>query len=148
LAIPIEAYKRTFLIPEQDDPCAVWIGYFVKLKKEVGSANAKILWLLTWKSNGSLVCTTNPNFSKWLQKNDLDVSNLATRSISDISEIGGNLFGMGKNITKVLSIGVPVVLGIVLVVLLVLLRNTSKDVTITDLAMLTPMGRGAKLLGK
>lgn len=148
MAIPIEAHKRTFLIPEQGDPCTIWIGYFKKLKKEVGKANAKMLWLLTWKSNGSLVCTTNPNFSKWLQKNDLDVSNLATRSISDISEIGGNLFGMGKNITSVMRIGVPVVLGIGLVVLIVVLRNTSKNATITDLAMLTPVERGAKLLGK
>ena len=73
---------------------------------------------------------------------------MATRTIADLSEIGGNIFGLGKNLTKILSIGVPVILAVVLVGIIVLLRNTSKDADITDLAMLTPAGRGMKLLSK
>ena len=73
---------------------------------------------------------------------------MATRTISDLSEIGGNLFGLGKNLTKILSIGVPVILGIVLVGIIVLLRNSTKNTDVTDLAMLTPAGRGLKLLSK
>ena len=73
---------------------------------------------------------------------------MATRSIADISEIGGNIFGLGKSLTKILSIGVPVILTITLILIVVVLRNSAKDADITDLAMLTPAGRATKLLGK
>lgn len=148
MAIQVKLDNRIFLIPEVDDPCDFWTSYFAKLKSELGKENAKMIWLITWKTNGSATCTTSPNFNKWLQKNNLDVSNMATRTISDLSEIGGNLFGLGKNLTKILSIGVPVILGIVLVGIIVLLRNSTKNTDITDLAMLTPAGRGLKLLSK
>lgn len=148
MAIQVNLDNRIFLIPEVDDPCDFWKSYFVKLKSELGKENAKMIWLITWKTNGSATCTTSPNFNKWLQKNDLDVSNMATRTIADLSEIGGNLFGLGKNLTKILSIGVPVILGIVLVGIIVLLRNSTKNANVTDLAMLTPAGRGLKLLSK
>ena len=148
MAIQVEVHNRSFLIPEAADPCDFWTSYFKKLKHEVGQENAKMLWLLTWKSNGSTVCTTSPNFNKWMLKNDLDVSTMATRSIADISEIGGNIFGLGKSLTKVLSIGIPIVLVVMLITILVMLRNTTKNADITDLAQLTPVGRTAKLLGK
>ena len=73
---------------------------------------------------------------------------MATRTIADLSEIGGNIFGLGKNLTKVLSIGVPVILAVVLVGVIVLLKNSAKNADVSDLAMLTPAGRGLKLLGK
>lgn len=148
MAIQVNIDNRIFLIPEADDPCDFWTSYYGKLKSELGQDNAKMIWLITWKSNGSSSCTTSPNFNKWLNKNNLDVSNMATRTIADISEIGGNLFGLGKNLTKILSIGVPVILAVVLVGIIVLLRNTSKNTDLTDVAMLTPAGRGLKLLGK
>ena len=148
MAIQVNIDNRIFLVPEADDPCDFWTSYFAKLKRELGQENAKMIWLITWKSNGSSSCTTSPNFNKWLHKNNLDVSNMATRTIADISEIGGNIFGLGKNLTKILSIGVPVILAVVLVGIIVLLRNTSKNTDLSDVAMLTPAGRGLKLLGK
>lgn len=148
MAIQINIENRIFLVPEADDPCDFWTSYFTKLKSELGQENAKMIWLITWKSNGSTSCTTSPNFNKWLHKNNLDVSNMATRTIADISEIGGNIFGLGKNLTKILSIGVPVILAVALVGIIVLLRNTSKNADLSDVAMLTPAGRGLKLLGK
>ena len=148
MAIQVNLDNRTFLIPEADDPCDFWTSYFAKLRSELGKENAKMIWLITWKTNGSATCTTSPNFNKWLQKNDLDVSNMATRTIADLSEIGGNIFGLGKNLTKILSIGVPVILGVVLIGIIVLLRNSAKNADVTDLAMLTPVGRGLKLLNK
>ena len=148
MAIQINIENHIFLVPEADDPCDFWTSYFTKLKSELGQENAKMIWLITWKSNGSSSCTTSPNFNKWLHKNNLDVSNMATRTIADISEIGGNIFGLGKNLTKILSIGVPVILAVVLVGIIVLLRNTSKNADLSDVAMLTPAGRGLKLLGK
>ena len=104
--------------------------------------------MFTWKSNGSASCTTSPNFNKWLNQNNLDVSNMATRTIADLSEIGGNLFGLGKNLTKILSIGVPIILAVTLIGIIAMLRNTTKNADVSDLAMLTPAGRGIKLLGK
>lgn len=148
MAIQVNLDNRIFLIPEVDDPCDFWTSYFGKLKSELGKENAKMIWLITWKTNGSTACATSPNFNNWLRKNNLDVSNMATRTIADLSEIGGNLFGLGKNLTKILSIGVPVILGIVLVGIIVLLRNSTKNTDVTDLAMLTPAGRGLKLLSK
>lgn len=148
MAIQVNVDNRIFLVPEADDPCDFWTSYYAKLKSELGRENAKMIWLITWKSNGSASCTTSPNFNKWLNQNNLDVSNMATRTIADLSEIGGNLFGLGKNLTKVLSIGVPVILAVVLVGIIVLLRNSAKNADVTDLAMLTPAGRGLKLLGK
>lgn len=148
MAIQINIDNRIFLVPEADDPCDFWTSYFTKLKRELGKENAKMIWLITWKTNGSATCTTSPNFNKWLDKNDLDVSNMATRTIADISEIRGNIFGLGKNLTKVLSIGVPVILAVVLVGIIVLLKNTAKNADLSDVAMLTPAGRGLKLLGK
>lgn len=148
MAIQVNVDNRIFLVPEADDPCDFWTSYYAKLKSELGKENAKMIWLITWKTNGSTSCATSPNFNKWLNQNNLDVSNMATRTIADLSEIGGNLFGLGKNLTKILSIGVPVILAVVLVGIIVLLRNTSKNADLSDLAMLTPAGRGLKLLGK
>ena len=148
MAIQVNLDNRIFLIPEADDPCDFWTSYFTKLRSELGKENAKMIWLITWKTNGSATCTTSPNFNKWLQKNNLDVSNMATRTIADLSEIGGNLFGLGKNLTKILSVGVPIILGVVLVGIIFLLRNSTKNANVTDLTMLTPAGRGLKLLSK
>lgn len=148
MAIQIQVDRHNFLVPEGDDPCDFWTSYYKLLKKKLGTQNAKMIWLITWKSNGSLMCTTSPNFNRWLKRNDLDVSNMATRTIADLSEMGGNILGFGKNITKILSIGIPIVLAGVLIGILVILRNSTKNATINDVAMLTPVGRGAKLLGK
>lgn len=147
MAIQIQVEKHIFLIPEADDPCDFWTSYYKLLKKKLGTANAKMIWLVTWKSNGSLYCTTSPNFNAWLKKNDLDVSTAATRTIADVTEIGGNILGLGKNITKILSIGVPIILTVVLIGILIVLKNTAKNTNVKDLAMLTPAGRGVKLLG-
>ena len=148
MAIQVNIDNRIFLVPEADDPCDFWTSYFTKLKSELGQENAKMIWLITWKSNGAASCTTSPNFNKWLNQNNLDVSNMATRTIADLSEIGGNIFGLGKSLTKVLSIGVPVILAVVLVGVIVLLKNSAENADVSDLAMLTPAGRGLKLLGK
>lgn len=148
MALQIQVNNTTFLIPESDDPCTLWVGYFSKLKKELGTENAKMVWLVTWKTNGAMSCLTNPSFNGWLQKNKLDVSNAATRTISDLSEIGGNFLGLGKNITKLLTVGVPVVIGAVIIGFLVLMNNSTKKADLSDLSMLTPVGRGIKLLGK
>lgn len=148
MAIQVQVNNTSFLIPEGDDPCAIWVGYFSKLQKELGKSNARTLWLVTWKEKGAVSCLTNPSFNNWLQKNDIDVSNAATRTVADLSEIGGNVMGISKNLTKVFSIGVPIVLAVALLSVLIILRNTTKNADLTDLSMLTPMGRGLKLLGK
>lgn len=148
MAIQITIDNRIFLVPEADDPCDFWTSYFTKLKSEIGRENAKMIWLITWKTNGSTSCTTSPGFNKWLKQNNLDVSNMATRTIADLSEIGGNLFGLGKSLTKVLSIGVPVILGVVLVGIIILLKNSAKNADVSGIAMLTPAGRSLKLIGK
>jgi hypothetical protein len=148
MAIQIQVENQIFLVPEADDTCDFWTSYYGQLKKKLGKRNAKMIWLVTWKSNGSVLCTTSPTFLKWLKANDLDVSNMATRTIADISEIGGNILGLGKNMTKILSIAIPIVLIIVLIGIIMVLRNSSKGATLKDVMALTPAGRTAKLLGK
>lgn len=143
MAIEIEVKRRKFLIPESGDPCDMWRAYFTKLKKEVGHENAKMLWLITWSQNGSVSCTTNADFNKFLKRNAIDVSSAGTRAVADISAIGGNILGLGKNLTKVLSIGIPIALVSVLVVILIILFNTAKKTDASDVAMLHPAGRAA-----
>lgn len=146
MAIHIEFENKPLLIPETSDPCDLWISYFKQLEKLLGHSNAKMIWLITWKSNGSVSCPTSVSFNKWLKKQKLDVSNIASQSIADLSEIGSNFFGLGKQLSKILSIGVPIVLTVVLISIIMILRNTTKNADITDLTALTPTGRISKLL--
>ena len=145
-ALTVNTYS--FVIPEKDDPCDLWITYFEGLKKAVGHHHAKTLWLVTWKSNGSTSCTTRPSFTTWMDKQNLDVSNIATRTISDLSEIQGNFFGLGKNLTKVVAIGIPALLIALLIGILVIGKKAVDSTDIEDLKMLTPVGRASKLLIK
>lgn len=147
MAIEIEVGKRSFVIPQTDDPCDLWRSYFLKLKKETGYENAKMLWLITWSKNGSASCTTNSEFNQFLRKNQIDVSNASTRAVADISAIGSNVLGMGKNLTRMFSIGLPITLGVLLVAILIILFNTAKDADAGDLALLHPAGRMAQVKG-
>lgn len=116
------------VIPGPDSPCELWRTYFTRLKQEVGRENAKTLWLVTWGEVGSAYCTTNADFNRWLQRNNIDVSNAANRAVADVNQIGSNILGLGKNFTKVLSIGIPIASGIVLVILLLVLYRRMKGV--------------------
>lgn len=152
MPIEINIQNKSYIVPESNDPCELWVGYFNTLKATVGTTNARTIWLVTWKTNGSSSCTTNGDFNKWLKKNRIDVSSAATRAIADASEIGSNFMGLGKNLSKVVSIAVPVTLTLLLAVIGLILWNTAKKTDATDLAMLTPMGRsiggGIKFLNK
>ena len=66
-------YKR-FMVPESGDPCELWISFYGQLQKAVGSSKARQLWLVSWKANGDVSCTTSPSFINWMQKNKIDVS--------------------------------------------------------------------------
>ncbi len=146
MAQSITVQGNTLLVPESADPCPLWISYYDRLKSEVGKDHAKALWLITWKSNASIRCLTDPNFSNWLKRNDLNVSNLATRTLADLSEISGNFLGLSKQMTKVLAIGVPAVLVSLIIGIIWMIRNSADKVDVEDLAMLSPVGRGLKLL--
>ena len=145
----ITVKNTTWEIPESGSPCDQWRIYFDKLKKEFGADNAKMIWLITWQKNGDLSCTTNAKFNTWLKRNEIDVSTAATRAVADVSEIGSNILGIGKGLTKVIQIGIPVTLGAVFLAILFMLFKTSKDNNLKDVAvMATPVGRASKLLGK
>ncbi len=144
--LTVDTYS--FVIPEKDDPCDLWIGYYDTLKKAVGSTHAKTLWLITWKSNGAIGCTTRPSFNGWMGKQGLDVSNIATRTVSDLAQIQSNFFGLGKNLTKVVAIGVPVILIALILGVLVIGKKAVDSTDIEDIKMLTPVGRASKLLSK
>lgn len=139
--------NKVFFVPSANSPCDLWRAYFHKLKNEVGRNNARAIWLITWKENKASKCTTNADFNRWLKQNEIDVSSAATRAIADISSIGGNILGLGKNLSKMLSIGIPVVLGCIVLVVIVLLLKSSKKMDIKDLAALHPAGRAAQLSG-
>lgn len=147
MAIEIEVGKKSFFIPEANDPCDLWRSYFLKLKKETGYENAKMLWLITWSKNGAVSCTVNSEFNQFLKKHQIDVSSASTRAMADISAIGSNFLGMGKNLTKLFSFGLPLTLGLVLVAILIVLFNTAKDADASDLAMLHPAGRMTQVKG-
>lgn len=152
MPIEINIQNKSFLVPESNDPCELWVGYFNSLKADLGAENARTIWLVTWKTNGSASCTTNANFNTWLQKNNIDVSNAATRAIADAAQIGNNFMGLGKNLSKVASIAIPVTLSLLLALIGLILWNTAKKASVSDVAALTPVGRsvgaGIKFLNK
>lgn len=138
----IKVNDKVFQIPDSGSPCDTWRVYFEKLTSQVGKDNAKIIWLATWSKIGSSSCTTNSDFNKFLKKNGIDVSSAATRAIADYAAIGGNILGLGKNLSKMLSIGVPVLMGSVIVFAIILLMRAAKKASVVDLAMLASGGAG------
>lgn len=118
MAFELIIQKKHFLIPEAGDPCDMWTTYFTTLKKTIGAKNAKMIWLVTWSTNGSTSCTTNAEFNQFLKRNDIDVSSAGTRAVADLSAIGGNVLGAGKNLTKMASIAIPIAGGIALLFVL------------------------------
>jgi len=114
-------------IPTPNSPCDLWKTYLQQLQKEVGKENAKVLWLMTWQENGAVSCTTNPSFNDFLKRNGIEVSNLATKAIAESSELGMNILGLGKRLSKFISIGVPIALTGALAVILFMLFKTAKE---------------------
>ena len=137
----ITIHNTLFVIPEPDSPCELWRSYYAQLARTTGKANARTIWLLTWQQNGSTACTTNPTFNKWLEKNSLDVTNASTRAIADLSDIGGNILGFGKNMTRIVSSGIPIVLGSIALIILILLINAARKSDVNDLAALHPFSK-------
>lgn len=129
----VKVRDKVWEIPESNSACEQWRIYFDQLKKDLGEENARLVWLITWQINGSTSCTTNSEFNAWLRQHEIDVSSAATRAVADASSIGGNILGLGKNLTKMISVGVPVVLGLVLMVVLYALYKTVKEVSVGDL---------------
>ena len=146
MPITLNIHATHFVVPEQGDPCELWVGYFKSLQTHLGSQNARTIWLVTWKTNGSSSCTTNVEFNNWLKKNRIDVSSAATRAIADASAIGSNFMGLGKNLSRMLSIGVPITLALVLAIIGVVLWNTTKKATLADVAQFTPVGKAGRIL--
>ena len=142
----IRVNNITVIIPDKNSPCDLWRSYFNQLRSLFGISNAKNIWLLTWSKNGQASCTTNPEFNKWLGKEGIDVSNAATKTIADFNAIRNNIFGLGKGITKVISIGVPIVLTIVLIGIIMAIYNSSKKLKVEDVAAAFPQGRAALAL--
>lgn len=129
----VKVRDKVWEIPESNSACEQWRIYFDQLKNDLGEENARLVWLITWQSNGSTSCTTNADFNSWLRQHEIDVSSAATRAVADVSSIGGNILGLGKNLTKMISVGVPVVLGLVLMIVLYALYKTVKEVNVGDL---------------
>lgn len=132
---------QDIIVPESSSECSEWQIYFDKLTKKFGATNARMIWLKTWAVHGSTSCTTNPAFLKFVQKNEIDVSNSATRAVADVSQIGSNILGLGKSVTKALEIGIPVVLVAGISVFLYMIFKTARKTEPKDLIALTPAGR-------
>ena len=142
----IKVRDKVWEIPESGSNCDQWRIYFDQLRNNLGEENARLVWLITWQSNGSSSCTTNADFNSWLKKNGIDVSSAATRAVADIGSIGENILGLGKNLTKLISVGLPVALGLILLMILYTLYRASREVSLKDAAMLTPYGRVAAMM--
>lgn len=138
---------QDIIIPEKSSECSEWISYFKKLEGKFGAENAKTIWLKTWQVNGSVAsCTTRPDFNAFFKKQDIDVTNLVTSAVASAADLGGSILGLGKGMTKVLTYGVPIALGLVLIAIVYAFVRISKNVTPNDLAVLTPQGRMASLV--
>jgi len=139
---------QTIIVPESASQCSEWMAYFNKLKEHFGEGNARIIWLKTWQVNGSTSCTSKGDFNTFLKKHQIDVSNAATAAIAGISDLGGDLLGLGKNVSKIIAYGAPILLVAVLATVLYSITRISKNSSVSDLALLTPEGQVVNLLKK
>lgn len=139
---------QNIIIPDSGAECAEWISYYSKLQDKFGELNARTIWLKTWQVNGSTSCTTKPDFNAFLKKHKIDVSNAATAAVAGIADIGGDILGMGKGLTKVLLYGGPVVLLAIIGTVLYAIVKVSKNASPSDVANLVPQGRALNLLSK
>lgn len=138
---------QDIIIPEKSSECSEWISYFKKLEEKFGVENAKTIWLKTWQVNGSVTtCTTRPDFNAFFKKHDIDVTNMATAAVASAADLGGSIMGLGKGLTQVLTWGVPIVATAFIGAVLYLIVKVAKNITASDVAMLTPQGRAASLL--
>lgn len=131
-------------IPAAGAACQVWRDYYRLLSGRFGALHARQLWLFTWKHRGQGTCTSDPAFRRWLEKQQLDVGSTASGFVADISQIGKNFMGLGKNMSRVLSIGLPVTLGLTGLALVYLLYHAAKRPDL--IAGLHPAGRSAAVL--
>ncbi len=141
----ITVRNKTYLIPDSSSHKEQWKIYLDTLRKVTGFANAKQIWLVTWQANGNTLLTTDAEFNQWAKRHDIDVSNAATRAVADISKMGGNLLGLGKNITKMIQVGIPVTAGIILLLVVLFAAKTVKNTDIKDVVQMTPVGKGLQL---
>ena len=136
---------QNIIVPEGSSECSEWMAYFNKLKEHFGEGNARIIWLKTWQVNGSTSCTSKGEFNTFLKKHQIDVSNMATAAIAGISDLGGDLLGLGKNVGKIVAYGVPIVLVAIIATILYSIARISKNTSASDLAVLTPEGQVVNL---
>lgn len=139
---------QNIIVPDSGAECSEWISYFTKLENKFGEVNGRTIWLKTWQVNGSTSCTTKPDFNAFLKKHKIDVSNAATAAVAGITDIGGDILGMGKTLTKIMLYGAPVVLLAIIGTVLYSIVKVSKNTTPSDVANLIPEGRAINLLTK
>jgi len=137
--------NKVFFVPEKDSPCDLWKSYYDDLQKHVGKHHAKTIWLATWAKNGDATCNTKPGFQEWTKKHGIDVSTFPTQALAGLSQVGGNILGMGKNLSKLFAVGIPVVLGGMALLALYIVYHTTRKASISDIVAFTPMGRAAKV---
>ena len=141
----LEFRNTVWEVPESSSLCASWKIYFNQLKAEFGKQNARQIWLLTWEQNGSNTCTTDAEFNQWLQQNDIDVSNAATRAIASGGKLVNNVLGLGASLTSFMRVVVPVALLLVLGLVAFGAYRSAKTGKLPGIANLTPVGRAANL---
>jgi hypothetical protein len=136
---------KEVVIPETNAACSEWMTYFNKLEGKFGSENAKMIWLRTWQANGSSMCTSNSDFTKFLKKHDIDVSNIGTRLLAGAGDLGEGILGAGINLTKIFQYGIPI-LGVAVVIgIIIMIGRSGPDLT-GMAASRTPIGRAMKMI--
>ena len=135
---------KEVVIPESSAACGEWIAYFKKLEDKFGAENAKMIWLRTWQANGSSMCTSNSDFTKFLKKHDIDVSNIGTRLLAGAGDLGEGILGAGISLTKIIQYGIPIIGLAVVLGIVIMVARSGPDMT-EMVASKTPIGRAMKM---
>ena len=144
MAFKITVNNTQFLVPTSSDPCELWRGFYIDLKRKVGPVNARKVWLFVWSYNGSDLCTTSTGFNRFLKANKIDVSSAATRSFAHLVKTGENFLSLSSGLTKALSVAIPITLAAALIIAIVIAFNLSRQ---KNLSNLTSLASGGKLSG-
>lgn len=102
-------------IPDSQSPCDMWMTYHKDLKQKFGSNDGKVIWINSWNYAGHDSCALDSSFSKYFEREDIKVGNIATNFYGGALQLGSDIFGIVGNTAKVVKVLIPLTIAAVVV---------------------------------
>ena len=132
-------------IPNKDSACESWKFYFEALSKKYGSTNAREAWLYSYNQSGNTSCTKDKDFNAWAVKNKVGVADGMDKAIAGVSGVGQNIIGGISSLTGLAPKLAAVALTGGVLISLFLIYRIAKQIEVSDVVSVIPVGRAATL---